>query len=111
MQKAIILIDNNDSIIGNYRYIKLDELSDIRKFKKYDFNCIIVRYLRPEFAILLPRIDLIITENGGQMCHLAVMATIERKSILISDSLYGKTNKNKGLISIIKKSKGLYVTI
>jgi len=111
MFKATLLIDNGDLVIGDYRYVKLDILDDIKKFKKYDFNCILVKYLRPEFIILLPRIDLIITENGGQLSHLAIVAAMSRKAIIWSDSICEKTNKNRGFLNILKKSKDLYVKL
>lgn len=109
--KASIIVDGEFGLSGKYNYVRLNNFDDIKKYKNIKYNCILVKYLRPEFTILLPSIDLIITENGGAMAHLAIMAMSEGKSVLLANESLKMFKKGKLEIKNTKNNYEIIIKI
>jgi len=83
--------------------------------KVFDFendkDCIIVRYLNPDFTILLSNIHLIITERGSTLSHLAIISREYGKSIIrINGEIINKIPK-KGKLSLSYNQKDVEIKI
>ena len=62
-------------------------------------KAIIVRSLNPDYYLLLGSINLIITENGSELSHLAIVAKEQNVSIFLAEDIIKKINK-KGKLAI-----------
>ena len=70
---------NSEGFYGELRYQKVKEILDYKEGHK----CIIVRYLNPDFTILLDNINVIITQKGSELAHLSIMARENCKDIIL----------------------------
>jgi rifampicin phosphotransferase len=87
------------------------EMKYCRVLRIEDFSgeeCIIVKAMNPDYTILLPSIQLIITEKGSPIAHLAIIAREYGVPVVL---VQGITNKlaQKGKISINQKEGGIDV--
>ena len=60
--------------------LKYQVLKRIFDFKKCD--CIIIEYLNPDFTMLLNSIQVIITERGSRLSHLAIVAREYNRTVI-----------------------------
>jgi phosphohistidine swiveling domain-containing protein len=79
---------------GIYNYKVIENILD---FEKGD--CIIVKSMNPDFSILLNQINIIISEKGSPLSHLAIIAREYNKTVVIVDNIIDKISK-KGILSI-----------
>ena len=77
-----------------YSYEIVNNISD---FKAGD--CIITKFLNPDLSLLINKIDLIITENGSSLSHLAIIARDYDKKILIVKDIINRIKK-RGKLSL-----------
>ncbi|MFH1642960.1 MAG: PEP-utilizing enzyme [Nanoarchaeota archaeon] len=81
----------------NYQFI-----DDLRDFKEGD--CIVVKYLDPDFSMLLSDIQLIVTENGSSLSHLAIIAMEYGKCIIrVKDITNNIKNRGKLILNYVKE--------
>ncbi|MBN2423038.1 hypothetical protein JXB41_07475 [Candidatus Woesearchaeota archaeon] len=67
-----------------------------------DYNsseCIVIKYLNPDFSLILDNLSLIITEKGSKIAHLAILAMEQNKSIVLIPDIAEKIPK-KGKITL-----------
>ncbi|MFW6230588.1 MAG: PEP-utilizing enzyme [Nanoarchaeota archaeon] len=75
------LVDNRTKKDAAYPYRKLNTVMD------YDGeSAILVDFLDPDFAMVMKRIDLIITKKGSPLSHLSILAREYKKSIFLTDA-------------------------
>jgi len=92
-------------ISKKFRYKVINQISEFS-----GCDCIIIKNLNPDFSILLSNIQLIITEKGSALSHLAVVAREYGKSIILVENIINKTHKT-GLLGLRINPEGVEVEI
>jgi len=77
--------------------LKYQVLKKIFDFKKCD--CIVTKYLNPDFTMLLNNIQAIITERGSGLSHLATVAREYNKTVIQVSKIINRIPKT-GKLSI-----------
>ncbi len=87
-----------------------DPFSDIKKFKKGDI--LVAPMTTPEYIQLIKKAGAIITDEGGLLCHAAIVAREFKKPCIIGTKIATRVLKdgdlvevdaNKGVVKIIKR--------
>ncbi len=71
----------------------------------YNYNggkCIVVKYLNPDLVMLLPEVDLIVSERGSALSHISIIAMEQGKNVVLVDEDIIDRIKKKGMIAIEK---------
>lgn len=88
------LVESNFKIL-NIRYNVINSIEDFEK----DCRCIIVRSLNPDYYLLLGSIDLIVTERGSVLSHLAIVARENGIPVFLTEEIISEMPE-KGILSI-----------
>ena len=73
-------------------------------------NCIIIPFMNPDFTLLINKVDLIITQTGSALSHLATVAREYKTPVIIIDKSIALIPK-KGFISLNKENENVEIKI
>jgi len=88
--------------------LKYQVIKGVTDFNKC--NCIITKYLNPDFTMLLNNIQVIITERGSSLSHLAIIAREYNKTVIQASGIVGKIPK-EGKLSIYNNKEDVEIEI
>lgn len=88
--------------------LKYQVLKKIFDFENCD--CIIIKYLNPDFTMLLNNIQVIITERGSSLSHLAIVAREYNKTVIQASEIISKIPKT-GKLSINYNGKNVKIKV
>lgn len=66
--------------------VKYQVIDSVREFDE-KLRCIVVRHLSPDYYLLFSFIDLIITENGSRLSHLAILALEYNRPVFLCNNI------------------------
>jgi len=97
--KALV---EGQALDGTFTYSKINEVSDY-----HGEQCIVVKTLDPDYSLLLGDVQVIMSENGSALSHLAILAMEYGKTIIL---INGTTAfKRKGRLKISRSSEGISI--
>ena len=78
--------------------IKYKVINDLRDFER-SYRCIVVRNLNPDYYLLFNSINLIVTERGSALSHLAIIGMEYNLPIILAKNIISKIPK-EGMLSV-----------
>jgi len=86
----------------NIKKIKYKVIHSLTDFEKR-FKCIFIKSLHPDYYLLFGSVNLIITEKGSPLSHLAIVGREHNMPIFLAKDLIKKIPE-KGTLSITNNS-------
>lgn len=90
---------------GKYNYQVVEDVMDFNKG-----DCIIIKSMNPDYSILLNKLDVIISEKGSVLSHLATIAREYDKTLLLVKGIINKIPK-KGRLNISYEGENAKIQI
>ena len=92
--KGVSLV-SADTVMRDIRYTVITAPQDYER----SYPCIIVKGLNPDYYLLFGSLQLIITEEGGVLSHLAIVAREHNVPIIVAENILSQIPK-RGVLSI-----------